>query len=197
MVETITPVVYGRTRRYVLAVALHTFGAGLSAAILGAALGGLGALLGAPWGNAGLAVVVGVALVYLVREVTRWPIPTFDRGVQVPEWWRSFFSPPISALLYGLGLGIAFATFLSFGTFVVVAVAALVSGDPLIGAAICAPFGLARGLSVAVSARARDEEEVDRLAARLSEVGSTAAPRAVNAVMEATIAGVALLSLFV
>jgi hypothetical protein len=134
MVEAIVPVVHGGKRgRYALSVVLHVLGAGISAALLGAILGAVGGLLGAPWGVAGLVALATVALAYALRESAGLPVPIPDRHQQVPEWWRSFYSPPVSAFLYGLGLGPGFFTFLTFGTFVAVAVAAVVSGDPALG----------------------------------------------------------------
>jgi hypothetical protein len=174
MVETITPVVHGTRARFVTAVALHALGATLSAAALGFVLGGVGALLGLEWNAGTVAVVAFVALLYGAREMFRWRIPLPQLRRQVPEWWRTFFSPHSSALLYGFGLGAGFFTYLSFGTFAAVGAAAIASGDPLVGAALCAPFGLARGLAVAVSA---NETSIDRL----EDVALTSVPRFVNA----------------
>ena len=89
---------------------------------------------------------------------------------QVPDWWREFFPWPVAAFLYGAGLGVGFFTYLSHGTLVVVALAALASGDPLVGAAIVRPFGLVRGLSAARAARVRSQQESQRLVDRLAAV---------------------------
>jgi hypothetical protein len=193
MVETITPVVHGgRPSRYWFSVALHTLGATLVAALIGLALGVIGALAGAPWGRAGLVVVAAVALVYAAREGFRIPIPLPDRRAQVPDWWRTFYSPGVAAFLYGAGLGAGFLTFLSFGTYVAVATGALASGSPVIGAALCIPFGLVRGLSITVSRSARSEQEAESIMNRLEELGATQGPRLVNAGMLLIVAVVAL-----
>ena len=175
MVETITPVVHGGRRgRYLGSIVLHTLGATAAAAAFGALLGGLGALLGAPWGQAGTIAVLTAGTLYLLREAFRLPIPIPDRHRQVPQWWRTFYSPPVASLLYGLGLGVGFLTFLTFGTFVAVAVGALASGSVGAGTLICAPFGLARGLSVLVGAAGDGVSSLDDLA-------GTPWPRLVNA----------------
>jgi len=179
MIETITPVVHGERIRYRLAVALHAAGATISAGVFGVALGGLGALLGAPWGG-GAWVVAAVAGLYALRELGHLPVPLPDRRRQVPEWWRTFFSPLVAAFLYGLGLGVGVLTFLSYGTFVAVASAALVSGDPLVGLALCAPFGLARGLSVALNRRTGQRDSAGALVDRLEAVASSGAVRVLN-----------------
>jgi cytochrome c biogenesis protein CcdA len=148
MAETITPVVHGGKRRpYLVAAGLHVAGATVAAALLGVVLGGIGALARAPW-PATPAVVAVAAGVYFAREALGLPVPLPDRKRQVPEWWRTFFSPAVAALLYGAGLGVGFLTYLSFGTFAVVMAASLASGDPVGAALLCSLFGLGRGLAV-------------------------------------------------
>ena len=189
MVTTIDPVVHGgRNRSYALSVALHVVGATASAAALGALLGGLGALLGGPWHVAGPAAVAVIAGLYALREVAGVPVPVPDRHRQVPEWWRTFYSAPVATLLYGLGLGVGFLTFLTFGTFVAVAAGAIASGSPALGAAVCGPFGLARGLSVLVAGRRGGAPTVDRLDA----LSTTRGPRLVNAAALVALAACAL-----
>lgn len=169
MVETIAPVVHGgRNRSYYLSVATHTIGSTGSAALFGLGLGALGILLGAPYRNeVALGAIAAVAGLYALRELggLRIPLPDLDR--QVPDWWRTFFAPPVASFLYGTGLGVGFLTYLSFGTLVPVATGAVVLGEPVLGAAVMAPFGLARGLSVLIAARRAmsPEETVDRLGA--------------------------------
>ena len=87
---------------------------------------------------------------------------------QVPDWWRTFFDWPIAATLYGAGLGIGFLTYLAHGTLVAVSFGAFASGDPLIGAAVVVPFGLARGLSAAMAAGVRTQRDSQRLVDRLA-----------------------------
>jgi hypothetical protein len=171
MVETISPVGYGgRTGRWLAAVALDALGATATAAAFGGALGAVGALLHAPWGIAGLVATAALALAYAAREAFGLPLPVPAARRQVPDWWRSFFSWPVAALLYGAGLGIGFLTYLRNGGLVVVAAAAVASGRPAAGALIVGAFGLARGLSALVAwpVRTHDDgtELVDRLAAR-------------------------------
>jgi hypothetical protein len=177
MAETITPVVHGGKRGpYLLSSLLHVAGATATAAALGAALGGLGTALGAPWGPATPGVVAAVAVAYFAREAFGVPVPLPDRKRQVPEWWRTFFSPPVAAGLYGAGLGVGFLTYLSYGTFAAVMAGAVASGDALTGVALCGPFGLARGVAV-IAATWRTGAPVDRL----DDVAEAGTPRRVNA----------------
>ena len=179
MVETISPVVYGTRTKWVGALALHAAG---------------GALLGAPWGLAGLLIVAEVAVLYLVRELTgiRIPVPQLRR--QVPDWWRTYFGRPLAAFLYGGGLGVGFFTFLGHGTLVVVTVGAASSGRPLLGALVMTPFGLARGLAPLVGARSKRPEDGGLLVDRLSSM-SGRVRRAANAVALVGVAAAAAASL--
>src|SRR5512134_2076601 len=134
MVETITPVVHGgRRSRWARFLVLHVAGAMAAAAAFGAILGGAGALLGAPWGAAGLGLVAALAALYLAREVfgLRVPVPQLRR--QVPDWWRTYFPFGPASFLYGIGLGVGFLTYLSHGTLVVISAAAVASGRPSAG----------------------------------------------------------------
>ncbi len=168
MVETITPVVYGGRARWVVALALHVLGATATAALFGAALGLVGGLLEAPWGRAGASFLAVVALVYALGELPRVTATVPQLRRQVPDWWREFFSWPLAATLYGAGLGIGFFTYVSHGTLVAVAAAALATGDPVVGVIVVAPFGLVRGLSAARSAGVRTQQDSQRLVDRLA-----------------------------
>src|SRR5918992_2481483 len=192
MVETITPVVHGGRRgKWGASVVLHTVGAGLGAAALGAALGAVGRVLGAPWGSAGLWLAAGVAVVYAGRELLGLPVPLPDRKEQVPEWWRTFFGPSTAAFLYGLGLGPGFLTYLRHGTLVAVAAVAMASGSPGIAALVVLPFGLARAVTVLAAAPGTTSRRMERVMARLDALGTSAVPRIVNGVFLVLLAVVA------
>jgi hypothetical protein len=181
MVETITPVVHGGSReRWGISLALHAIGAAVAAAIVGSLLAGAGALLGAPWGVPGAWLVVAAAALYVARELgAPMPVPQLRR--QVPDWWRTFFPPHLAAFLYGLGLGPGFLTYLGHGTVVVVSVAALASGRPLLGAAVLAPFGLARGLGPVLAFGVRSPSDAAALVERLDRSASKPRWRVANA----------------
>lgn len=181
MVETITPVVHGGRRgRWATAVALHIAGAAIGAAALGAVLGLVGRMLGAPWGSVGTWVVVAVAAAYAARELLGAPLPLPDRKRQVPEWWRTFFGPLTASFLYGLGLGVGFLTYLRHGTLVVVATLVVAAGDPVTGALVMLPFGLARALTVTAAAPGITSDALTAVMARLDAWALSAIPRLVN-----------------
>jgi hypothetical protein len=181
MVETITPVVHGGSRsRWGISLALHAIGAAVAAALVGSLLAGAGVLLGAPWGVPGAVLVVAAAALYIARELGA-PVPVPQLRRQVPDWWRTFFPPHVAAFLYGLGLGPAFLTYLGHGTVVVVSVAAFASGRPLLGAALLAPFGLARGLGPVLAFGVRSPSDAAAVVERLDRSASRARWRVANA----------------
>jgi len=196
MVETIAPVVYGEKRsRYRAALFLHVVAATASAAGVGAVAGGIGWLLGAPWGTGGFIAVAIAAGVYAFRELSGVPIPVPDRHKQVPLWWRTFYSAPVAGMLYGFGIGVGYLTYLSFGTYFVVTIAAATSGDVLLGAALTAPFGFGRGLSVAVANRRAGSVERPSGIDSVDALARTRWPQLANAGVLTIVAAVALTSL--
>src|SRR6266511_3831595 len=184
MVETITPVVHGgRAGRWAGSVVLHVTGAVASAAAFGATLGAAGSLLGAPWRGGGALLIALVAVLYLVGEATVLPVPVPQFRRQVPQWWRTFFSVPVAAFLYGAGLGVGFLTYLAHGTLVVVAVAVAASVmlpdrhvlvAPLAAAVLGAAFGWSAGAKIARPAswrRVLAAYELQRWVQRASLIG--------------------------
>lgn len=193
MVETITPVVHGgRTKSYLTTAALHLAGATTTGALFGGVLGVVGGLAGAPWGETGPVLLTLVAVVYVTREQVGVPVPVPARNRQVPDWWRTFYSPPVAALLYGAGLGVGFFTFVTFATYVVVCVGALLSGSWTLGAFVGGTFGFSRGAAAVVAGSTPSGDVVDHL----EQLLQTRAPRLVNVaamVAVATAAGLAVL----
>lgn len=166
MVETITPMVHGGSRgRWAVSVTLHVVAATLVAGVFGSALGAAGEALGAPWGSGWAVVVLAVCIAALLREagVLAYAVPQLRR--QVPSWWRTYFGPYAAAALYGGALGVGFLTFVRHATLLVVVVAAVATGDPLLGAVLVAPFGLARAGAVGLAGLREQAQTVDRLSA--------------------------------
>jgi hypothetical protein len=140
MVETFTPAVCGSKTRQRLALAGFAIGALSASALVGAALGALGALLGLELALA----VAALALLAAAREsgILRFPLPQVRR--QVPERWRSILPLPVWSVGYGAGLGTGFFTFQPVSTFWVACAAAVALGRPL-GAGLCfAAYGAGR-----------------------------------------------------
>jgi hypothetical protein len=163
MLETFTPAVCGSRRRQRAAVALFTVSAVLAAALLGAGLGLVGALVGAR----GAVLAAGLlALLAAAREagLVRLPLPQSRR--QVPERWRFELPLPFWASGYGAGLGVGVFTFQPVSTFWVACAGALALARPLPGALCFSLYGAGRAASVLwARARAADAgEAVERVA---------------------------------
>lgn len=193
MVETITPMVHGGSRgKWAVSMTLHVVAATLVAAAFGALLGAAGEALGAPWGSGWAVLVVGVGVAVLLREagVLGFAVPQLRR--QVPSWWRTYFGPHAAAALYGGALGVGFLTFVRHATLLIVVVVAVATGDPVLGALVVAPFGLARAAAVGVAGLGRQAETVDRLSAFAATSSVLAAANAAAAAMVALVVAPAL-----
>jgi hypothetical protein len=190
MVETICPVVHG-TRKWLVSVVLFAFGAVTAAAAVGLLLGAALPLAGAGW----LAVVALFALVEAAAEarLLRLPLPQLRK--QVPEHWRERFPLPLTAVLYGLGLGLGFATYIPVATLLVVAVGVALVTDPLVGAAVMAAFGLGRALAVGVSTvRLTSYEAATGRIERMAGWAAAGRVRRVNAIALGALAFVCVLT---
>lgn len=178
MVETICPVVHG-TRKWLVSVALFTLGAVAAGAGVGVLLGVALPLAGGTW----LAVVALVALVEGAAEarLLRLPVPQLRK--QVPERWRERFPLPVTGLLYGLGLGLGFATYIPVATLLVVAIGVALVTDPAAGAAVMGAFGFGRAIALAVStARLRSYEQATGRIERMAGWAARGRVRRVNAI---------------
>jgi hypothetical protein len=168
MIETIGPT--GHTGgRWVTPAACATF---LPGAVAGGLItfGGL-ALAGSvlPGGWLSYALAGSVALAAAVAEARGSRIAPQIRR-QLPEHWRRVMPMPLAAALYGVLLGLGFTTFvLTFGVWALAGVA-LALGDPAVGLALGAGFGVGRALPIVALAPIADRPTgraaVDLMAAR-------------------------------
>jgi hypothetical protein len=165
MLETFTPAVCGSRKRQIVAQALFTGAAVLTAAALGLALGLAGSLLG---GRYAIYAAAGLALLAAAREagLVRLPLPQARR--QVPERWRFELPLPVWATGYGAGLGAGFFTFQPVSTFWVACAGALALARPVPAAACFALYGAGRAVMVVWPRRRTDDPTaaVERLTRR-------------------------------
>jgi len=89
---------------------------------------------------------------YALRDfgLVRVPYPTSHR--QVPREWFGRYSHRVTALYWGLGLGVGVTTMVPSGSLYVVLLWILVFGDPARGAALMLIYGFTRGLPPVISA---------------------------------------------
>src|SRR3954470_20349822 len=148
MVETIVPVVQG-TRSWIVSIVAFALGALATAAAVGLVVGAL-----LPAGGGGALLAAGcLALAYAAAELglVRLPSPQLRR--QVPQRWRERYPQPLTALLYGGGLGLGFVTYLPVATLLVVCGGVALVAGPLGGAAALSGFGLGRAVVLFVTTR--------------------------------------------
>ena len=184
MVETIVPVVHG-TRTWLVSVVMFGVGAVSAAALLGLLLG---AALPVGGGAAALLIAAFAALEAAAElRLVRLPLPQLRR--QVPERWRERYPQPITALLYGAGLGVGFATYLPVATLLVVAAGVAALAGPAGGAAVLAGFGLGRTLVLAVAtARVHSYEQAGGRVERMAALARGGRLRRANALALALLA---------
>ena len=146
------------------AFAIGAIGAGAAAGTLVAALG---ALLpgGTAWRTIALLVVLGVALLYEATPL-RGRLPTTRR--QVNEDWMMRYRGWVYGVAFGAQLGGGVATIVTSAAIYATAAVAFLCGDPAVGAAIGAGFGLVRAMSLLPARGARNNESLVELHRRLS-----------------------------
>jgi len=156
MIETLRPEARaGGRRAAALACAAFALGAVAGGAALFGALGALGSLARSLSPAAATTLAVAVAASAAVAELLGVRIrPQMRR--QVPEPWRRRLPLTLAAALYGVLLGLGFATFVLTLAVPALAFVALALGDPALGLLMGAAFGAGRALPVAIVAPIAD-----------------------------------------
>ena len=130
-------------------------------ALLGAALGGVGAAVPG-------AVAAGIAAAAALGEARGVRIvPQIRR--QVPEPWRRVLPLPLAAWLYGILLGLGFTTFVLTLAVWALAGISVALGDPALGLVIGLGFGLGRALPVVALAPVAHRPVGERAVALMAE----------------------------
>jgi cytochrome c biogenesis protein CcdA len=124
----------------------YSLGGAASSAVVGVALGGLGALIISR--DDGYLVAALVAAACIARE-SLFPelwIPQPRR--QTSERWAKTYSPTSAALLWGLDIGLTVTTWFTFSGALLVLTLAFLSASAGGGAAIVLAYWIGRALSV-------------------------------------------------
>jgi len=124
----------------------------VSAVFTGFLLGVFGRLLGI--GQVSSVTLYGLALLALLLAAREWgwirfPLP--ERKQQTEKTWAHNFGFVWASAMWGLHIGFAFATRVTYGGFWVVVFVAVVFGDPRYGAELMVVYWLGRALPVWVS----------------------------------------------
>ncbi len=148
MVDTLAAAAREQGRR-ILAPALFTFSAGALAGgvITFGGLAVVGSLLHTGGDGLAASVAVAVAVAASFAEAGGARIRPQVRR-QVPETWRRRLPLPLAAGLYGVLLGVGFATFVLTLAVGALALICIASGEPGLGVAVGLGFGAGRALPV-------------------------------------------------
>ncbi|HXA54524.1 MAG TPA: hypothetical protein VNV37_06585 [Solirubrobacteraceae bacterium] len=138
------------------AFAIGAIGAGAAA---GASVAALGSLLprGQAWRTIALLVVLGIAFLCDATPL-RGRLPSTRR--QVNEDWMTRYRGWVYGVAFGAQLGVGVATIVTSAAIYATGAVVFLCGDPAIGAAIGAVFGLVRAMSLLPARRARDSKSL-------------------------------------
>lgn len=167
MLASITPL-GERSRGFSWNVTATAFaiGAIIAGAAVGAGAAALGSLLpgGTAWRTLALLVALGVALLFDATPLSG-RLPTTRR--QVNEDWLTRYRGWVYGVAFGAQLGVGVATIVTSAAIYATGAVAFLCGDPAIGAAIGAVFGVVRAMSLLPARGARDGESLVELHRRL------------------------------
>ncbi len=176
MLSTITPFgERGRGHRYAVTAGWFVAGAAAGGATLGAVAAGGAALVAGAGGTHHPAVLAGVAAglaaagagmdAGLFGEV----LPLIRR--QVDDGWLARYRPWVYGAGFGWQIGTGLATYLMTAAVLVVAFFAALTASPAAALGVATAFGLARGLTVFLTARSATPAGLRDLHRRLDAAG--------------------------
>ena len=187
MLSTITP--FGERSKG------HRFGATAAWFILGATAGGL-ALGAVAAGAAGLVEAAAppdttVGMVALIATLLVGVSDSGQAGARLPvhyrqvnERWLDAYRPWVYGVGFGFQIGCGLATYITTAAVYLVVVLAASTADPVTALAVCAAFGLVRGLAVLLTHRIRTPTELPAFHRRFAVLRPWA-----DRAMTATVAG--------
>jgi hypothetical protein len=143
-----------RNQTYWVTVMAYIAGSTVAGAVLGGALGLVGAPVALPL--VALVGVGGLAIVGIVCDARRFGARVPGPRRQVDENWLVTYRGWVYGSGFGAQLGFAFATIVTASATWIAFACALLSGSPWAGLTIGAIFGLTRALPLLAGARVRD-----------------------------------------
>lgn len=136
-------------RTWVTTLLMYTLSGAFASIVAGMALGFLGQLI--LWERmlvVGHVVIVALGLLVVAREMGWIAVALPQPKRQTREIWGKTMRRPIAALFWGFDLGLIFTTWFTFaGTWLIVGLA-VISGNPMVGAALFVAYWLGRALSI-------------------------------------------------
>ncbi len=191
MLGSITPLgERGRNSRWWLTVGAFVVGSTLAGALLGAALGGLGAVAGledadaAPWLLAA-ALIAGVAFDLGVGGLR---LPTVSR--QVDDTWLYRYRGWVTGIGFGFQLGLGVVTVVTTAFTYVTFLAAFLAGSLAAGALIGGTYGAVRAATILGGSAVDSPERLAKMHDRLRRWDTPA--RRASVALQGTLAAAAL-----
>lgn len=159
-----------RNSKWGITAGAYVIGAAAGGIGVGAALGLVGWMLHAvlqPSAAAVAAAAAATAGVALGVDTLAPAVPSIHR--QVNEDWLSTYRGWVYGAGFGIQMGLGVATIVPTAATYLTLVLALLSGSPLLGAAMGAAFGLGRGLSILVARRVQSPAALRSLMRRMAQ----------------------------
>jgi sulfite exporter TauE/SafE len=148
-----------RERRWSVTVSAYVLGSTVAAALLGGALGALGALLPlTPGATAVLVVFLCTAALAFDLHLGGVVLPTVHR--QVDKDWLDRYRGWVVGVGFGVQLGLGVVTIVTTAAVYLTLALALLTGSPAAGAVVGATFGLVRALVILVVARVHRPDQL-------------------------------------
>jgi len=159
-----------RNNRWLITVASFTAGSTGTAAVVGAALGGLGSALPTSLSPDATLVAMGVVAVTAgLLDAAGAPVPGPER--QVNEHWIGTFRGWVYGGAFGVQLGAGVTTFVVtwgvYATFLL----EMMSASPYLGALIGAVFGAGRSIGLLLAARVDRASRLTSFHSRMATLG--------------------------
>ncbi len=148
-----------RDRRWGVTVGAYVLGSTGAAALLGALLGGIGALLSLGAGPTAL-VVVALAAVALAYDLGLGGLRLPTIGRQVDEDWLGRYRGWVVGVGFGVQLGLGVVTIVNTAAVYLALALALLTGSVAAGAVVGTTFGLLRALEILAVARVRRPDQL-------------------------------------
>jgi hypothetical protein len=145
-------------------VVAYTIGGYFSAALVGVVLGTIGSAL--PWEGARVIAFYLIGILSLLLAAREWGWIDFrlpERKQQTEKVWVHSFGFVTASFMWGLHIGLGFATRITYGGFWILVAIAIVVGDPLYSTIIMLVYWTGRALPVWLAPRsvASDAEAAD------------------------------------
>ncbi len=139
----------GVPREWLVNVAAYSVAGGVTSLAVGALLGWLGhTLLPEPISRIGLLVAMAIGIIAIARELGWIAVPLPQLKRQTQRTWAMRFPSTVTAILWGLDLGLFFTTWFTFAGDWLLVIVAIITREPAYGAVLFSAYWLGRALSV-------------------------------------------------